>query len=69
MNRPINHTDTTLFQFLERLKKDKVLSGGDLSDAELLLAERLAEMKLAMKIITLLETFYYYGTPETEDEK
>lgn len=66
MNRPPNHTDAALYDLLARLKRDKVMYADDLTDVEIILADRLVTMKLATKINTRLNSFYYYGIPETE---
>lgn len=62
-------TDQELFNFLARLKKREVISVLELSGDDIFLAEKLVEMKLASKQSTAINSFYFYGIPESKQQK
>jgi predicted phosphatase len=50
-----------LFEMLEHLKRAGVLSIRDMNGEEITLLEKLVALKLASKLSTRTNSFYYYG--------
>jgi hypothetical protein len=55
------HEDAKMYELLQRLRSKGVLSVRDLTSEEICLAEKLVELKLAAKLSTNTNSFYFYG--------
>lgn len=57
-----------LYDFLDRIKKEKLLSTRDMSEKEIYMANTLTEKKLLSKIETRTTTVYTYGVNGMEKQ-
>jgi hypothetical protein len=54
-------TENELYNLLEYLKQVQVLSVREMNGDAIYLAERLVDLRLASKLSTRINTFYFYG--------
>jgi hypothetical protein len=66
MNLP--RTEQILYELLDRVKRDKIISFNDLTLEERRIADELANRKLLMKHVTRCNTFYTYGVNGVQHE-